>query len=96
MKKQNWIDTTSYRKGERVGQVTPRAWALGVGHFSQLQVHQHIGAPGSWFLTCIALGIEQRPLLSKDIKDAQAEALVFVATRVKDTVEYYKKLGVSL
>jgi hypothetical protein len=96
MKKQKWIDATSYRQGERVGQVTPRAWTLGVGHLSQLRVHQHIGDPGAWFLTCIALSIEQRPLLSKDVEGAQSEALVYVAARVKDVVEYYKKLGVQL
>jgi len=96
MKKQEWVDTTSYRQGERVGQVEPRSWSLGTGNLSQLRVHQHIGEPGTWFLTCFALGIEQRPLLSKDIKDAQAEALVYVAARVKDAVEYYKKLGVQL
>lgn len=96
MKKQMWVDTTSHFRGETSKNTTPRSWALGTGHLSRIVVHRHMSDKEAWFLSCYALKIEQHQLRAVELEAAKAEALVFVAKQLKDTVAYYKKLGIEI
>lgn len=94
MKKQQWVDRSTYGRGQ-VNRV-PTCWELGVGHLSAVCVHRHIDAPGAWFVTCYALRLEKFKLKATDIEEAKKEALLKVADYRKGYVKYYKKLGVEL
>jgi hypothetical protein len=99
MAKVKWEDDTSYTQGEsRSGsnKPEPRQWRLGKEHRAGLLLHRHRDMPGTWFLTCYDLGIEQHDLSNTDLEKAKVEALAYVQKRVKSMVEYYKRLGIPL
>ena len=91
-----WEDNTSYRQGESRSKVEPRSWRLGKEHRAGIMVHRHTAVPGTWFLTCYDLGIEQHDLSNTDLEKAKVEALAYVQKKIQAMVKYYKNLGVAL
>lgn len=76
MKKNEWVDETSYRRGER-GKIEPRTWELRTGTDLRVQVHRILFADG-WFASCPELHLTNRPLKSTEVEDAKPEALGLV------------------
>jgi hypothetical protein len=85
----NWIDTTSYAKGER-GVADPSTFSLD-SEGVLLVVTRHIHTPGKW--TMLFEGDSRRELKFEAIHDAKEEALAIARKRVFNMA---KALGLNL
>lgn len=77
-----WKDTSSYSQTDKVR--IPNCWDIQVGAFC-VTVHHHIHYPkDTWLVSCRGLDVSQVPLNSKDISQAQPEALKYILGKMED------------
>ena len=86
----DWKDTTGYSRGDT--ERTPRTWEIAAPDL-RIIVSRWIHAPGSWFLTCAAVGLDRHDMLTDDAETAKAEALRLVATRTAKIAAYASRLA---
>lgn len=80
-----WVDATGYGQGDP-RQRTPRTWEA---KFAWLRVcvTRHMDfSPDTWLLRAHDVGLELVILSSRDLKDAQAEAVLLVRARLEQAL----------
>lgn len=80
-----WEDGTSYSQGQR-GQVEPSTWEIKLPALGEVTVTRWLSNREDWFLHCRQLNIREHLLSSKDLKDAQSEALKVVYDKLTSFV----------
>lgn len=85
-----WKDTTGYSRDER-GRVEPRTWEIQSGTV-RIIVTRFLRQEG-WFLLCYEVGISNHfELRSRDLADAQREAIAKVRATLANRLAYVDKL----
>lgn len=82
-----WRDVTNYRDGER-GKIEPRLWQIGYPAELSISVFTRFDAI-SWFVSCLALGMDAHPLQAASDKAAKREGILVVVK----AAENYAKLS---
>lgn len=84
--KLNWIDITSYKKGdtERI----PKTWELKLEELRyRVIVTRHIYYENTWLLTCREANIELHDLKTDNVEEAKYKALKIVENYLNDLIE---------
>lgn len=82
-----WMDTTSYSRGEK--NRVPRVWRVDLGKVD-ITVHRHIDYPDAWMLKCNYLGLN-RELSSKEVEAAKHEAVTSVKSEIDRKIDEFKR-----
>ncbi len=88
-----WIDATSYRRGERAGG-NPRTLTLEIVTGMHITVTKHIHFDDEWTARAPELGIDRVGLGTEDLRDAKTKALEICLNLAKEKAARFK--GASL
>lgn len=71
-----WKDVSSWARSDTAAvRAVPNSWLLEVADMC-IRVHRHIHHPPDvWLASCYEVSVDSRPLKSKDIDAAKAEAI---------------------
>jgi len=83
MNNSEWLDETSYSRGQR-GKIDPQTWTL---RFCGIRLHvtRRIHCDGPWFACCHDLSIDQM-LRARELEEAKQEAVGLVRSFLENTL----------
>lgn len=84
-----WVDGTSYQKGEQ-GRKKPSVWEADIGNTYITLIYSQLNYPNVWIFQYRALQIEYKKLKAITKEEAAVEAVSIIKGRLKELNNFFR------